>query len=193
MSYGRTPLSLLVLSLAVAPAALAQQRQAETKQAPPALALPVLTETQAWARAAYNLNYFFAAAILTGREHGQTPEAVGKKFGEIAAESWSIPTGVDPVAFFARGMAANLQIWPGAAPTVVEAKPGSVTLRYAPTFYRKGFADSNMPSGVTVTDFESFFQGLAAGLSGRLGLQVTITPEGEQLLYNVKQTNKPAP
>ncbi len=193
MRLGRTAIALLLLCPALSAPVLAQEPKAQTKQAPEAVVLPVLTEAQAWQRAAYNFSYFTGAAILQGREHGQKPEAVGKFMGEIAAESWNIPAGVDRAAFFARGMGANLQIWPGAAPSVVEATPGAVTVRFNPVFYRKAFADKEMPSGVTVGDYEAFFQGLMDGLGSRLGLQVTVFPGAEESRLVVKQVTNPKP
>jgi hypothetical protein len=155
--------------------------------------LPALADAQAWRRAVMNLNAMFAAAMLEARQHGESAEAAGKRVGGMFAPGWEVPPGADPVVVFAQGMAANLQSWPGSAPTIVEWQPGSLTLRYVRTY--RGFFDSSefgVSFGVGVADMDAFFGGVLQGIAGSLGVEATLATDGEYGLIRVRRAATPA-
>lgn len=149
--------------------------------APP---LPALADAQAWRRAVMNLNAMSAVVILDARQRGESAQAAGKRIGAKFAAGWDVPAGADPVVVFAQGMAANLQMWPGTAPVVIEAQPGVLTLRYTQTY--RQFFDGN-EFGVTLADFNAFFEGVLKGVGGALGVDATLATDGEYGLLHVKR------
>ncbi len=153
---------------------------------PGAPELPVLTETQSWKRAVMNLTAMVVAGIANAREHGESPQAAGKKIGELFAPGWTVPAGADPVHFYAKGMAANLQSWPGTEPMITEAQGGTVTLRFTRT-YRSFFGQDEKEMGVTVAEYDAFFQGLLDGVASHLGLQATLKIDGDYGLISIKK------
>ncbi len=159
---------------------------AKAAPVPGAPELPVLTDKQAWGRATMNLTATAVAVIANAREHGESPQAAGKKIGELFAPGWTLPAGADPVHFYAKGMAANLQSWPGTEPVITEAQGGTLTLRFTRT-YRSFFGQGEKEMGVTVAEYDAFFQGLLDAVASHLGLQATLKTDGDYGFINIKK------
>lgn len=143
-----------------------------------------LTEQQAWERAALNLSGFMAAMIVYGQEQGHTPLEVGRRAGRILGETWDVPDDVDPAAYFADGMAINFQSWAGADPTLMPAETGTTAVGFNAT-YSEWFAPDVMLLGVSLDEFDAYFQGVVEGIAAHLGLQATMTRQGDRVVLRV--------
>lgn len=137
----------------------------------------------AWRRAATNLNALTVAMIDYARDHGDSPEQAGRHVGELLGDAWVVPADAEPAAFFAGGMAANFESWPGMSPVVGE-EAGGMVVRYH-RVYRNWFGDDDEAFGVTVAEYEAYIGGLVAAIADRLGLEVRIATDADLAVLHV--------
>lgn len=132
---------------------------------------PELTVEQRWQLAAANLNAFMVAFLDVGREHGQSPEEVGMRLGEFFGPAWGGRSGTGEPERLARGMAANLLLWPGAEVSLEESEDGAYLLQHNRP-WSAWFAQRGPGAPFSVDDFEAMFNAAMASLGDYLGLDV---------------------
>jgi hypothetical protein len=159
----RFPLLLLAAAVFLAPAAEAQPENGEA-----AFTLPVLEDQQRWTRASLHVDWILLAALANAKEHGQGAEDFGRSIGRMFATSWGEP-GTGTVAQLARGMAANLQMWPGAEVELVQATDEGVTLRVNRPWLA-AFGGAGEAYGVTPAEHELVFRTVVGEIASYLGL-----------------------
>lgn len=147
--------------------------------------VPQLDRQQRWVRAVSNLNAFALALLHLGREYGESPEEVGTRVGTFFGPSWGGRPGTTTPEQVARGMAANLQLWPGAVVSVTALSDGGARLRYNRP-WSSWFQQVGATYDFTIDDFEAYFNAAMVALGDYLGLAVEARRDGEEWVLTIR-------
>lgn len=147
--------------------------------------VPELDRQQRWVRAVSNLNAFGLALLHLGQEYGESPEEVGTRVGTFFGPSWSRQPGTTTPEQLARGMAANLQLWPGASVSLTRLPDGGVRLRHNRP-WSSWFDQVGATYDFTITDYEAFFNAAMTALADHLGLELEAHEEGDGWVLTIR-------
>lgn len=142
------------------------------------------TAEQKWSRMIYMANFMFTGYLAHGESLGQSPEEMGRFFGEFAARSWGGP-GSMTLQAYVRQTFLNNSLWPDLEFEILTETEEEIRFKMNLPWVGY-FGEDRMAYGVSMEAFNEAWFLANEGIADSLGFDMTHELQGDWVQFSVK-------